>query len=509
MKILNKEQIYEADKVTIEKEGIPSYNLMERAGGYAYRWIHQQLGGRVASIKIFCGIGNNGGDGLVIARYLIENGYNVNTYIVNYSEHRSPDFLTAYDTLKEKTKTWPETIKSFEELPELTPNDLIIDCMFGIGYSRPAAAWVQDIFKAINMCGAYILSIDMPSGMYMDKIPADDEVFIIPQTVLTFQVPKLVFFLPQTGQFIENWELVDIGLDREYLQKVETDIQLITRSVAQQIYRPRGKFIHKGMCGHALIIGGSQGKMGASVLASKACLKAGAGMVTAYVPECGEEILQIAVPEAMTISSETNYDILEVIDYDLEPDVIGIGIGMGTDEKTAKSFGAFLAKAKKPLVIDADALNILAKNPDFLLSLPNQSILTPHPKELERLIGNWSDDFEKLKLAKKFAKYNDIILVIKGAHSITIYDNQLYINTTGNAGMATAGSGDTLTGIITGILAQGYDPLDAALFGVYIHGSAGDVAAAAMGFEAVTAGEIINHIGPGILAVFQDPTPVP
>ena len=505
MKIFSQKQIYEADKATLAKENIPSINLMERAGGYAFNWIDQRLQGGAVPIKVFCGIGNNGGDGLVIARNLIEKGYSVQTYIVNYSDHRSKDFLLAYDRLKQQTKNWPEVIKIGQDIPEIGSTDLVIDALFGIGYNRPVDKWVHALYERINNSGAYVLSIDIPSGLYMDKVPGEDEVYIQPTTVLTFQFPKLIFFLPQTGKYIDNWTVIDIGLDAEYMATTPTDIELIDKFEAQQMYRPKTKFSHKGTNGHSLIIGGSYGKMGSVTMSAKACLHSGSGLVTAFVPALGVDIMQTAFPEAMVVADRHRGKYLEEIDFELDPDVIGIGMGMGTEGQTIKAFGDFLKSNKKPLVVDADALNILAKNPDFLQYLPNKSILTPHPKELERLIGEWEDDFDKLEKAKQFAKEHDIVLVIKGAHTITVYDNKLYINNTGNPGMGTAGAGDVLTGVITGLLAQQYDPLHAAIFGVYLHGRAGDIAISHTSYESLIAGNLVEFLGQAFVDLFKKP----
>lgn len=505
MKIFTREQIYEADQATIAKEDIPSINLMERAGGYAFQWIHERLKGQPVPVKVFCGIGNNGGDGLVIARYLIEHNYNVETYIVNYSDKRSEDFLKAYDALKEKTKNWPVTIKSEDDFPDFSEKDLIVDAVFGIGFNRPAAKWVQSLFNTINEANAFVLSIDIASGMYTDKVPRDSDVVIKPTIILTFQAPKLIFFLPQTGKYIKDWDVLDIGLDREYLMTTETQAKLINKEVARQLYRPRDKFTHKGVYGHSLIAGGSYGKMGSIVLSTHACLKAGSGLVTSYIPQHALSILQTSVPEAMVLTDKQNGKYLEEIEIDIEPTAIGIGMGMGTEPQTCKAFGAFLQNNKKPLVIDADGLNILSKSPKFLFHLPNQTILTPHPKELERLIGPWEDDFDKLEKTAEFAKQHDVIIVLKGAYTFTVYDRKYYINTTGNPGLATGGTGDVLTGIITGLLSQGYDPLSAAVFGVYLQGKSGDLAINHTGYEALTAGDVVSFIGQAFLDLFKQP----
>jgi hydroxyethylthiazole kinase-like uncharacterized protein yjeF len=501
MKIFNAQQIYDADKFTMEKQQIASEQLMERAAIQVFNWMHSRLQGAKTKIQLFCGIGNNGGDGLVLARHLQEHGYHIEVFIVNYSEHRSKDFLINLDRLKE-IKIWPNFLGPESEWPPIGKEDIVVDAIFGIGLNRVPDEWVIRLMQHLNDSRAFILSIDMPSGLFMEAgLPNADGV-IKANYVLTFQVPKLVFFLPETGRHIEHWEILDIGLDQEYLYALESNFELIGKQEVLSMYRPREKYSHKGSYGHSLIIGGSYGKIGAVILAAKGSLYAGSGLVTAYVPSCGYVPLQTALPEAMLIADIGEEEISN-IEFSLDPSVIGIGVGIGTTGATVKAFSEFVKRNKLPLVIDADGLNILSKNKALLKNLPSQTVLTPHPKELERLIGKWTDDFDKLKKAKEFSEKYDCIVVIKGANSITIYKHKGFVNTTGNPGMATGGSGDVLTGIITGLIAQGYSPLNAAIFGVYIHGKAADIAVGECGFQALIASGIVNHIGKAYLDLFQ------
>lgn len=505
MKIYSPKQIYQADKATIEKEGIPSYNLMERAGGYVYEWMHKRLQGQPVPIKVFCGIGNNGGDGLVIARLLLKNGYNVDTYIVNCSDKRSPDFLKAYDALKSESKKWPELISGVENFPVIGAQDIVVDAIFGIGLNRCPDDWVKALFVKINESKAYTLSIDLPSGMYGDQGLKKDDVVVHSTFVLSFMSPKLTFFLPETGKYINMWDTIDIGLDPEFLTTTKTDVELISKPEIQKLYRGRSQFTHKGMFGHSLIIGGSFGKMGAVMLAAKAAMRAGSGLVTAYVPQIGVPIIQTAIPEVMVETDNFNGNVFEEIDFQTEANAIAIGPGMGTDEKTVAAMEAFLKSQKSPIVIDADAINIIAKRPRLIKQVPALSILTPHPGELERLIGKWEDDFDKLEKAAKYAKNHNIIITLKGAHTITIYDMKLYINTTGNPGLSTAGTGDVLTGVITGHLAQGYPPMEASIMGVYLHGLAADIAVSQYGIEGLMAGDVTEFLGRAVMDLFAKP----
>lgn len=506
MKIFSKEQIYSGDTLTAQRQNISSTDLMERAGTQVFNWLHTRMQGAQVPIHVFCGIGNNGGDGLVIARHLITHGYNVNTYVVNCSDKRSKDFLANYDRIKSVTKDWPTLLSCTEEFPEIHRDDIIVDAIFGIGLNRPADIWVKALFQHFRNSGAFTLSVDIPSGLYVDKVPEDENGVVWANHTLSFASPKLVFLLPDTAKYTQQWEIIDIGLDPEFLHNTPTEAELIGRFEVLPMYRPRDRFAHKGSFGHSLIIGGSYGKIGAVILASRAALTAGAGLVTSYIPKCGYNILQTSLPEVMVITDENDHTITS-IKYKIAPTVIGLGIGLGTAAKTVTTLEAFLKTNKTPLVIDADGLNILSQKKTLLKLLPENTVLTPHPKELERLIGKWQDDFDKLKKAKAFSVKYKVILVIKGANTISVYGEKLYINSSGNPGMATAGSGDVLTGIITGLISQGYEPIVAAIFGVYLHGRSGDFAAEDLGYESIIASHIIEYFGEAYRDLFKRPEP--
>ena len=463
-----------------------------------------RMQGAQVPIHVFCGIGNNGGDGLVLARHLIQHGYNVFTYIVNYSDKRSKDFLINYDRIKEVTKEWPVMLTSDNDFPEIHPDDIIVDAVFGIGLNRPPADWVQGIFQKFRSSKAFTLAIDIPSGLYTDKPVENEDAVVHAGFTLSFQSPKLVFFLPETAKYTIQWEVLDIGIDREYLAKTDAEAELISKFEVLPLYKPRDKFAHKGDFGHALILGGSYGKIGAVNLASRAALSSGAGLVTAYIPKCGYHSMQASIPEVMVITDDEEENISK-IEFDITPTVIGIGVGLGTTKTTATAFEAFLKTNKIPLVIDADGINLLSVNKDLLSLLPEMTVLTPHPKELERLIGKWSDDFDKLNKVKAFSKKYNLIVLIKGANSITVFQDKFYINTTGNPGMATAGSGDVLTGIITGLISQGYEALTATIFGVYLHGKSADISLEDYGYQSLIASHIIETIGEAYIDLFKKP----
>lgn len=504
MKIFSKEQIYEGDLLTAKKQNISSTELMERAGTQIFNWIHQRMQGAQVPIHVFCGIGNNGGDGLVLARQLVNYGYNVHTYVVNCSDKRTQDFLINYDRIKQTTKKWPIMLNCKADFPPIGSDDIIVDAVFGIGLNRPPNDWVKSLFQHFKESKAFTLAIDLPSGLYADKVPKDQNGVVWADYTLSFQSPKLVFFLPDTSKYTRQWEVLDIGIDLEFLQQTETEVELIGKNEMLPIYKPREKFSHKGTYGHGLLIGGSYGKIGAMLLSGRGMLASGAGLVTVYVPKCGYMPMQTALPEAMVIT-DIDDDILTAIKYDIEPTAIGIGMGMGTNEKTHAAFQMFLKTNNLPLIIDADGINLLSKHEGDLGLIKPQTVFTPHPKELERLLGKWKDDFDKLKKAKAFSKKYKCILIIKGAHTITVFQDKLYINSTGNPGLATGGTGDVLTGIITGLIGQGYEPLTASLFGVYLHGKSADIAVNDYSYQSLTASHIIDYLGQAYLDLFAKP----
>ncbi|MDO1500451.1 NAD(P)H-hydrate dehydratase [Winogradskyella maritima] len=504
MKILSKEQIYEGDRLTAERQNVSSTDLMERAGTAIFNWMHMRMQGAQVPIHVFCGIGNNGGDGLVLARHLITHGYNVITYIVNCGNGRSKDFLVNYDRIKNVTKDWPKLLTCKEDFPEIHVDDIIVDAVFGIGLNRAVDPWIQELFVHFKSTGAFTLSIDIPSGLYTDKPIEPESSAVMANYTLSFQAPKLIFFLPETAEHSTQWEVLDIGIDRDYLMSTETEVELISKHEVLPFYKRRDKFSHKGDFGHGLIIGGSKGKMGAVVLATKGMLSAGAGLATAYIPECGYTVLQTAVPEAMALTDDGD-DYIEDLEFEFEPTAIGIGVGLGTDPKTITAFEHFLKLNKAPLVIDADALNILSLSKKLLKLLPEGSILTPHPKELERLIGQWDNDFEKLDKTSEFSSKHKVSVVIKGANTITVHGNKKYVNTSGNPGMATGGAGDVLTGVITGLICQGYPPIEATLFGVYLHGRSADLALEDYGYQSLLASHIADGLGEAFIDLFKQP----
>jgi len=500
MKILNTSQIYQADRETIQKKNISSVDLMEHAAKQCFNWIVKHIHKKDQIIHVFCGIGNNGGDGLVIARKLLQANYKVKTYIVNFSKNRSEDFTVNYNRLLQIDHQ-PFELDSKSVFPKLKKEEIIIDAIFGVGLTRPPKGLVKQLIQHINRSLGYIISIDFPSGLAADRIEGFEKISSMDKSVvrstdtLTFQNPKLPFLLEENQIFFKNWHIIDIGLDQDFIESLQTVFNTVDQGLIRSIYKLRNKFSHKGSFGHSLIVGGSFGKIGAVVLASKASLIIGSGLVTAYVPKCGYEIVQTANPEIMVEVDEENY--IQHFNYKTKPDVIGIGVGLDTHLKTQHGFANFLRDNKKPLVLDADALNILSKHRELLKLIPENAVLTPHPKEFERLVGKWDDDYKKFEKLLDFSTKYKCIVVLKGAYTAIAYKKQIFFNTTGNPALATAGSGDVLTGILTGLIAQHYTPFEASILGVYLHGRSADLAIKnKLTMETFSASDCIAYLSP-------------
>ena len=499
MKILNGSQLKKVDAYTIANEPITSLDLMERAALACSKWIQDHISSD-ASIAIVCGQGNNGGDGLAIARQLTEVGYSVKAYEVNLGGVPSVDFEANKEKLKDVI-----TIDKNEPSVNFDVYTHLVDCIFGTGISRPIEGLAAEIIQQMNASTAQIISIDLPSGLSSDHRIESIGQIVQANTCLTLQLPKLASLLPDNKSYVQNQTIIPIGLDQSFIASLPTDYYYVDVKMAKALYLPRAKHAHKGSFGHAMIVARSYGKIGASVLATKACLRAGAGLVTSVIPKIGYHILQSTIPEAMVLTTTDERILMGTIDTTGR--TIGVGPGIGMHDHTARFLQHLLRDTSNPMVIDADALNILSQNKAWIRAIPDNSILTPHPKELERLIGEWKDDYDKLARVKLFCKNNDIYMVIKGANTAVVDpNNTVYFNSTGNPGMATAGSGDVLTGIITGLLTQGYTSLHAAILGVYLHGLAGDLASNNLGQDAMIANDIIGYLGKAFQHIQQNGT---
>ncbi len=493
MKLFSADEIRKWDQYTIEHEPIASIDLMERAAGKCADWLERN-NYTDKPFHIFCGKGNNGGDGLAIARMLAERDLQVSVHILEFGHRGTDDFQTNLARLHQYPNITIRFIQTEENFQELTANDIVIDALFGSGLNRGLEGVTAALVNHINKSGCTVISIDVPSGLFCDH-SSKGQVVIKADHTLTFQCYKLALLMAENSELIGEVHVLDIGLHPDFYQNVVSDYELTDQSLIHSIYKPRNRFSHKGTFGHTLIIAGSYGKIGAAVLTSKACLRSGVGLVTCHIPKCGYEILQTALPEAM-VMTDFNSSFNTKIEDDLSKyDAIGIGPGIGTASETKIMLQEVLSKSNYPVVLDADALNILSLQKDLLKFVPKNSILTPHPKEFQRLFGETADDFERMQLALQKATELNTVIVLKGHHTlIATPDGKAFFNSTGNAGMATGGSGDVLTGILTALLAQGYSSTDAAIFGVYIHGLAGDIAAEKLSQEAMIAGDIIDNL---------------
>ncbi|MBS4055763.1 MAG: NAD(P)H-hydrate dehydratase [Bacteroidales bacterium] len=501
MKILPVELLREADQFTIENEPIASIDLMERAAARLYDWLLPKITTE-QQIHVFCGQGNNGGDGLALSRMLHLKGFQVNAYVVLVATKGSPDFEVNLQRLRDCKIPRLTEIGAHTVFPNIGRNDLLIDCLFGSGLNKPVTGFIAGLIDHMNQSGAVVIAVDLPSGLFADQ-PSDLKKghIIRADYTLSFQFPKLAFLLPENDPLVGQWEVLPIGLHAGYIAQARVKNLFVLGNEVRTLLKNRPKFSHKGNYGHALLIAGAAGKSGAAILAAKACLRSGAGLLHVHTPAQAAFPLQAAFPEAM-VSVDPSDSIVSKLPK-LEPfNAIGIGPGLGMAEATAAILKLLIQTADRPLVLDADALNILSENKTWLSFLPPGSILTPHPREFERLAGKWQNSYERLNLQREFSVRYGVFVVFKGAYStISTPDGNCWFNSTGNPGMATAGAGDVLTGLITGLMAQSYAPLESALLAVYVHGLAGDLAAEAQGMESLIASDIIDKIGVAFSAI--------
>jgi NAD(P)H-hydrate epimerase len=407
----------------------------------------------------------------------------------------SPDCSLNFERLKNETEVPVIPALQKQDLPAEIKETVVIDAIFGTGLSRKADGIYADAIGLINKSGSFVISVDLPSGLSSDGFLIEGSAVVRPSVTLAFEFPRLSFLLPDTGIFAEKWELLPIGLDSHAINEIPSDYFLSESDEIGRLVRKRSKFSHKGTYGHSLLIAGSEGKTGAAILAAGASLRSGTGLLTVHTPAVGYLPLNAAYPEAM-ISRDPDSSEISVLPQTEKFTAVGIGPGIGVSSKTERVVHALITDHKKPLVLDADALNILSGNKKWFRYLGEKTVLTPHPGEFDRLAGNSQSGAERLARLKEFASQNNCTVVLKGAYTaIAEPDGKVRFNDTGNNGMATGGCGDVLTGIILSLLSQGYKPADAARAGVWLHGKAGDIAAASSGFEALIASDIIVHIG--------------
>ncbi len=496
MKIFTSTQIHELDKYTIEHEPITSLNLMERAAKALTRAIEEEWSNRTP-VVVFAGPGNNGGDALAVARMLGEDGYQVNVFLFNIHNKLSADCASNKKRLIEskRAKQFTEVSVNFDP-PQLEAGMLVVDGLFGSGLNKPLAGGFASLVKYINQSAAKVVSIDLPSGLMAEDNSYNISANIIrADLTLTLQQKKLAMMLADNQIYLGRLKVLDIRLSPEFIQKTESKFCILEENDIRLLMKPRGDFAHKGTMGTALIIAGSYGMSGASVLATKACLRAGTGKVITHTPKRNYEIMQISVPEAVLQMDSEETIFSEPVDTDYYS-AMGIGPGLGTNESTAIALIAQLRRSTCPTVVDADALNILASHRAWMQQLPKDIIFTPHPRELDRLAGNTSSNcMERLDKAIELAERLQGYIILKGHYSALCHPNgKVEFCSTGNSGMATAGSGDVLTGIITALLARGYKQADACRLGMHLHGLAGDLAAKDLGKESLIASDIIQYL---------------
>lgn len=491
MKIFNSLQIKKANAFTISQKGITELDLMENAAKKLCAYFTKNFS-KKKEIYIFCGPGNNGGDGYALARLLILKGRIVKVFRDKISQNISS---SAEINLENLYQLESHNIYDFAEIDDFKFNDnsIIVDSLFGSGINRSLENPYKDLILKLNKSEGSKIAIDCPSGLFIDKLtPPEFPVFNATLT-LSLQFWKLSFLHLESAKYCGKIEILNIALSEDFIKNENTENFIIDKKSITEIYKPREDFSHKGTFGSAEIISGSYGKIGAAVLATQAALKSGSGLTFCVVPECGNIILQTTCPEAMFISAGDNY--ISKINVPKNA-VIAMGPGIGTKKETQKAILEIITKSANPIIIDADALNILSKNKPYLKNIPPNSILTPHPKEFERLFGKTADSFERTILAKKKAKQLNVIIILKGHHTqIFLPDGSVFYNNTGNSGMAKGGSGDALTGILTAFLSQNYSPKDFAILGVWLHGKAGDFAAKKLSKEAMLPSDLINEIG--------------
>ncbi|MDR1259479.1 MAG: NAD(P)H-hydrate dehydratase [Tannerellaceae bacterium] len=500
IKIFTSGQIKELDRYTIENEPIREEDLVERAAN-AFACEFARRYGRQRRVAVFAGQGNNGADALAVARLLSEDHLfaRVETFLFNppagsLSEAAA---INRQRLMASAGSAFTEVSSHFSP-PPLEAGDIVVDGLFGSGLNRPLTGGFAAVATYINRSPATVVSIDLPSGLFgEDNSHNTPDTIIRADLTLTFCFPRLAFLLPGADVFTGVWKTLDIGLHPEAIASTPTPYMFISEEDASAALRPRGKFAHKGDFGHALLVAGSRGKMGAALLAARACMRAGAGLLTAHVPACGEVIMQTACPEAM-LSLDHDPGCVTSPPPPAGYTAAGVGPGLGRSSGSAAALKSLLTEAAgRPLVIDADALNLIAADAGLMQLIPHGAILTPHVREFDRLSGEAPPTpYHRLILAQDFARRHSLFIILKGAYTaICTPEGEVIFNSSGNPGMATAGSGDVLTGVILGLLASGHPPREAAILGVFIHGLAGDLSALRQSEESLTAGDITEDIG--------------
>lgn len=496
MKIFTAEQIRSWDQFTISHEPVSSVQLMERASVAVASWISDHCKNHKKMV-VFCGNGNNGGDGLAIARLLYLKGFDADVFVDDPKGRFSDDALVNLKRLRDFSGI---SVRKFSDIEQYSFDDktIIIDALFGTGLSRALEGKYKLLAEQLNRKENIRISVDIPSGLSADEMPGEHDAVLKADYTLSFQCWKRSFLHPESGKYAGKIVILDIDLSKEYSETTPTEYFVTDDDLIERIFKPRSDFSHKGNYGRAVIAGGSYGKMGAAVLATRSALKTGAGLTFTMAPECGYEILQTSCPEAMFMKSGKDF----ITEFEEDKALIyGIGPGLGTHAETEKAFLNFLKGNTNPLILDADALNIISKDGKNLELIPQGSIITPHPKEFERMFGSTDNSFKRLELAREKAQELNMYIILKDHHTqIITPERNVYYNITGNAGLAKGGSGDILTGILTSLSAQGYSGEHTCILGVWLHGRAADLASEKHSKEAMLPTDVIDELG----AVFQE-----
>ena len=484
--VLSAADMQQWDAFTIAHEPVSSWQLMERASTKCTEFLLQKFPHQ--AFTIFCGPGNNGGDGLAIARILSTAGKSVEVFVVNAGSNGSADHLIN----RSKLNLPVVDVSSNSDLLKIHDHHVVIDALFGTGLNKALSGIYADCVHHINSLQNTVVSIDLPSGLLADQ--ASDGAIVKANYTLTFQAPKLALLMPSSADFVGEFYILDILLHPEFLEHHPPKSHLVSQSFIRHLLRQPNKFDHKGNNGHALLIAGAASKYGAAVMSVKAALKSGVGLLTVHAPAHAEYILQTTCPEAM-LSMDVHQDMVTNIPLNAKYSSIGVGPGMGTDHATVNAVHQLLSASPSKLVLDADAINILSLHPQCLSLLPHNAILTPHVKEFERLVGPCQSPFERHQRQLEFSKTHKVFVILKGAFScLTTPDGKAFFNSSGNPGMAKGGSGDVLTGVLTALLAQSYSHKHAAIIGMYVHGLAGDMAANDLGMVSMTASDTIQYL---------------
>ncbi len=498
MKIFTVDEIREADKQTIEKEPISSLELMERASKRVADWILKKYSKKY-KVVVLAGTGNNGGDGLAVARLLHGFGYSASLYLP-MGTAGSDDFNANYERLNGHNIPQLTENVQLENFARNTKHVIWIDALFGSGLSRPIEGTIAETIEYINALQGEKIAIDIPSGLFADKSSGSNTNFKAHYT-LSFQFPKLAFMFPENEQTVGTWQILDIGLNSNYIQKTPTTYHY-TESVK---IPPAAKFAHKGKRGRCTIIAGKYGGMGAAILASKAALHSGAGLISVQSCKKTVAVIQQAIPEALVYNDEHEQYLGDYMTYKNQ-DVLVVGPALGFADETKKLFEKIIINFKGKLVLDADAISYLAAKPDLLQKLPAGTILTPHIGEFDRLFGDHDNQFDRLKTQRTVAVKYQLLIVLKGKYtSVADVKGNIYFNATGNSGMAKGGSGDVLAGLLGGMLAQNTDALETTIKAVFLHGLAGDLASVNYGEFYLTPSILIAnlHLAQKMLMIIQ------